>query len=137
MAGQSCVQLSVSQPVHPQTAANSQITPANCVSLTTVAPPMTTDNSATLPSTYNLVTTPSVNTVACVPNTKAKRLNKKPGVKKHLATNKSACSLNAVRDVGKSDGPSTEGSAEPSCNDGLLESLLVCYHLPLCPRQIV
>uniref|UniRef100_A0A8C2NBE6 BHLH domain-containing protein n=1 Tax=Capra hircus TaxID=9925 RepID=A0A8C2NBE6_CAPHI len=123
MAGQSCVQLSVSQPVHPQTAANSQITPANCISLTTVAPPVTTDNSATPPSTYNLVTTPSVNTVACLPNTKAKRLNKKPGVKKHLATNKSACSLNPVRDGGKSDGPSTEGSAEPSCNDGLLESL--------------
>ncbi|XP_061050172.1 basic helix-loop-helix domain-containing protein USF3 [Eubalaena glacialis] len=124
MAGQSCVQLSVSQPANPQTAANSQTTPANCVSLTTaVAPPMTTENSATLPSTYNLVTTPSMNTVACLPHMKSKRLNKKPSVKKHLATNKSACTLNPARDVGKLDCPSTEGSTEPSCNDGLLDSL--------------
>nr|XP_010969117.1 basic helix-loop-helix domain-containing protein USF3 [Camelus bactrianus] len=126
MAGQSCVQLSISQPANPPIAANSQTTLANCVSLTTtVAPPMTTDNSATLPSTYNLVTTPSVNTVACLPNMKSKRLNKKPSGKKHLAVNKSACTLNPVRDVGKLDLPSTEGSAEPSCNDGLLDSLPV------------
>nr|XP_058919843.1 basic helix-loop-helix domain-containing protein USF3 isoform X2 [Kogia breviceps] len=124
MAGQSCVQLSVSQPANPQTAANSQTTPANCVSLTTaVASPMTTENSVTPPSTYNLVTTPSMNTVACLPNVKSKRLNKKPSVKKHLATNKSACTLNPARDVGKLDCPSTEGSTEPSCNDGLLDSL--------------
>ncbi|XP_067594973.1 basic helix-loop-helix domain-containing protein USF3 [Pseudorca crassidens] len=124
MAGQSCVQLSVSQPANPQTAANSQTTPANCVALTTaVASPMTTENSATLPSTYNLVTTPSMNTVACLPNLKPKRLNKKPSVKKHIATNKSACTLNPARDVGKLDCPSTEGSTEPSCNDGLLDSL--------------
>uniref|UniRef100_K9J0T1 Putative helix loop helix transcription factor eb n=1 Tax=Desmodus rotundus TaxID=9430 RepID=K9J0T1_DESRO len=123
MAGQSCVQLSISQPANPQTAANSQTTPANCVSLTaTVASPMTTDSSAALPSIYNLVTTPSVNTVACLSNVKSKRLNKKPGVKKHLAANKSACPLNPVRDVGKADCPSTEGSAEPPCNAGLLES---------------
>ncbi|XP_068402833.1 basic helix-loop-helix domain-containing protein USF3 [Eschrichtius robustus] len=123
MAGQSCVQLSVSQPANPQTAANSQTTPANCVSLTTaVASPMTTENSATLPSTYNLVTTPSMNTVACLPNMKSKRLNKKPSVKKHLAT-KSACTLNPARDVGKLDCPSSEGSTEPSCNDGLLDRL--------------
>ncbi|XP_032982390.1 basic helix-loop-helix domain-containing protein USF3 isoform X2 [Rhinolophus ferrumequinum] len=123
MAGQSCVQLSLSQPANPQTAANSQTTPANCVSLTaSVASPMTTENSATLPSIYNLVTAPSVNTVACLPNVKSKRLTKKPGVKKHLASSKSACSLNPVRDVGKADGPSTGGSAEPPCDDGLLEN---------------
>ncbi|KAK1343899.1 LOW QUALITY PROTEIN: hypothetical protein QTO34_014455 [Cnephaeus nilssonii] len=123
MAGQSCVQLSISQPANPQTIANNQTTPANCASLTaTVVSPMTTDTSATLPSTYNLVTTPSVNTVACLPNVKSKRLNKKPGVKKHLAANKSACPLNPVSDVGQVDCPSTEGSAEPPCNDGLLES---------------
>ncbi|XP_045439938.1 basic helix-loop-helix domain-containing protein USF3 isoform X3 [Pipistrellus kuhlii] len=123
MAGQSCVQLSVGQPANPQTIANNQTTPANSASLTaTVVSPMTTDTSATLPSTYSLVTTPSVNTVACLPNVKSKRLNKKPGVKKHLAANKSACPLNPVSDVGQVDCPSTEGSAEPPCNDGLLES---------------
>ncbi|XP_036204771.1 basic helix-loop-helix domain-containing protein USF3 isoform X3 [Myotis myotis] len=123
MAGQSCVQLSISQPGNPQTTANSQTTPANCASLTaTVASPMTTDTSATLPSTYNLVTTPSVNTVACLPNVKSKRLGKKPGVKKHLAANKSVCPLNPISNVGQVDCPSTEGSAEPPCNDGLLES---------------
>ncbi|KAM6223966.1 basic helix-loop-helix domain-containing protein USF3 [Rhynchocyon petersi] len=127
MAGQSCVQLSINQPVNPQTATNSQTTSANCVPLTTtVAPPMTTDNSATLPSTYNLVTTPSMNTVACLPpNTKSKRSSKKPGAKKLLTANKSACPLNPVRDVGKLDCPSTEGAGEPSCNDTLLDSLPV------------
>ncbi|XP_006864238.1 PREDICTED: basic helix-loop-helix domain-containing protein KIAA2018 homolog [Chrysochloris asiatica] len=127
MAGQSCVQLSINQPANPQTAANSQTTSANCVSLTTtVAPPMTTDNSVTLPSTYSLVTTSSVNTVAGLPpNVKSKRLNKKPSAKKHLTANKSACPLNPVRDVEKLDCPSTEGSVEPSCNDTLLDSLPV------------
>ncbi|XP_007956372.1 basic helix-loop-helix domain-containing protein USF3 [Orycteropus afer afer] len=127
MAGQSCVQLSISQPANPQTATNSQTTSANCASLTTtVAPSIATDNSSTLPSMYNLVTTPSVNTVACLPpNVKSKRLNKKPGAKKHLTASKSACSLNPVRDVGKLDCPRTEGSAEPSCNDALLDSLPV------------
>ncbi|XP_027621450.1 LOW QUALITY PROTEIN: basic helix-loop-helix domain-containing protein USF3 [Tupaia chinensis] len=124
MAGQSCVQLSISQPANSQTATSSQVTSASCVSLTTVAPPMTTDNSTTLPSTYNLVTAPSVNTVACMPpNVKSKRLSKKPGAKRHLATNKSACPLNAVRDAGRLDCPSTEGSAESSCTNGLLEGL--------------
>ncbi|XP_004835761.1 basic helix-loop-helix domain-containing protein USF3 [Heterocephalus glaber] len=124
MAGQSCVQLSISQPANPQTATNSQTTPANCVSLTTtIAPSTTTDNSATLPNTYNFVTTSSVNTVACLPPTmKSKRLNKKPGAKKHLAASKPACILNPVK-VGKLDCPRTEGSAESPCNDGLLESL--------------
>ncbi|XP_021566773.1 basic helix-loop-helix domain-containing protein USF3 [Carlito syrichta] len=124
MAGQSCVQLSISQPANPQTAANSQTTPANCVSLaTTVAPPVTTDHSATLPSTYNLVTPPSMNTLACLPpNVKSKRLTKKPGAKKHLAANKSACPPNSVRDVSKLDCPSIEGPVEPPCN-GLLEGL--------------
>ncbi|XP_023373631.1 basic helix-loop-helix domain-containing protein USF3 [Otolemur garnettii] len=132
MAGQSCVQLSISQPANPQTAANSQPPSANCVSLTTVAPLTTTDNSASLPSTYNLVTTPSVNTVACLPpNVKSKRLNKKPGAKKHLAANKSACPLNPVRDVSKLDCPSAGSSAEPSCSDRLLESLPVV--LPSVP----
>ncbi|KAM9583058.1 basic helix-loop-helix domain-containing protein USF3 isoform 1-T4 [Trichechus inunguis] len=127
MAGQSCVQLSISQPANPQTAANSQTTSANCVSsTTTVAPPVTTDNSATLPGTYHLVTAPSVNTVACLPpNVKSKRVNKKPVAKKHLAANKSACPLSAVREVGKLDCPSGEGSAEPSCNDVLLDSFPV------------
>uniref|UniRef100_A0A8D0RXE8 BHLH domain-containing protein n=1 Tax=Sus scrofa TaxID=9823 RepID=A0A8D0RXE8_PIG len=126
MAGQSCVQLPVSQPGNPQTAANSQTTPASCVSLTTtVAPPLTTDSLVTQPSTYNLMTTPSMNTVACLPNGRSKRLNKKPGVKKHSAANKSACPLNAVGDAGKLDCPSTEGPAEPSCHDGLLDGLPV------------
>ncbi|XP_005386458.1 PREDICTED: basic helix-loop-helix domain-containing protein KIAA2018 homolog [Chinchilla lanigera] len=127
MAGQSCVHLSISQPANPQTAANSQTTPANCVSLTTsIAPPTTTDNSATLPSTYNLVTTSSINTAACLPPAmKSKRLNKKPGAKKHLAASKPACPLNLVREVGKLDCPRTEGSAEPPCSDGLLDTLPV------------
>ncbi|XP_037691505.1 basic helix-loop-helix domain-containing protein USF3 isoform X1 [Choloepus didactylus] len=127
MAGQSCVQLSISQSANPQTAANSQITTANCVSLTTtVAPPVTMDNSATLPSTYNLVTTPSVNTVACLPsNARSKRMSKKPGAKKHLVAIKSAGPLSPARDVGKLDCPCTEGSTEPSCNDELLENLPV------------
>uniref|UniRef100_G1TL94 Upstream transcription factor family member 3 n=1 Tax=Oryctolagus cuniculus TaxID=9986 RepID=G1TL94_RABIT len=125
MAGQSCVQLSISQPANSQTAAKSQTTPANCVPLATaVAPPVTTDNSATLPSTYNLVTAPPANTVTCLPPTvKSKRLNKKPGAKKPLAASKPACPLNAGRDAGKLDCPRAEGSAEPSCNDGLLENL--------------
>ncbi|XP_006903598.1 PREDICTED: basic helix-loop-helix domain-containing protein KIAA2018-like, partial [Elephantulus edwardii] len=127
MAGQSCVQLSISQPANPQTVASSQSTSANCVSLTTtVAPPTTTDHLATLPNTYNLVTTPSANTVACLPpNVKSKRLNKKPGVKKHLTANKSSCPLSAGRDVGKLDCPITEGATEPSCNDTLLDNLPV------------
>nr|XP_010591247.1 basic helix-loop-helix domain-containing protein USF3 isoform X1 [Loxodonta africana]XP_010591248.1 basic helix-loop-helix domain-containing protein USF3 isoform X1 [Loxodonta africana]XP_010591249.1 basic helix-loop-helix domain-containing protein USF3 isoform X1 [Loxodonta africana]XP_023407555.1 basic helix-loop-helix domain-containing protein USF3 isoform X1 [Loxodonta africana]XP_023407557.1 basic helix-loop-helix domain-containing protein USF3 isoform X1 [Loxodonta africana]XP_0234075 len=127
MAGQSCVQLSISQPANLQTAANSQATSANCVSLTTaVAPPVTADNSATLPSACDLATTPSVNSVACLPpNVKLKRLNKKPVAKKHLAASKSACSLNPVREVGKLGCPSTEGSAELSCDDVLLDSLPV------------
>lgn len=126
MAGQSCVQLSLSQPANSQTAANSQTTPVNCVSLTTtVASSMTTDNSATLTSTYNLVTTPSVNMVTSLPNVKSKRLTKKPGAKKYLASNKSACPLNPVRDMDKLDCPGPEGPAEPSYNGGLLESLPV------------
>nr|XP_060495960.1 basic helix-loop-helix domain-containing protein USF3 isoform X1 [Panthera onca] len=125
MAGQSCVQLSISQPANPPTAASSQTIPVHSVSLTTtVASPMTTDNSATLPSTYSLVTTPSVNTVACLPNVKSKRF-KKPGAKKHLAAHKSACPPNPVREVGKLACPGTEATAEPSCGDGLLESLPV------------
>ncbi|XP_038201178.1 basic helix-loop-helix domain-containing protein USF3 [Arvicola amphibius] len=126
MAGQSCVQLSISQSANPQTSANSQPSPANCVSLTTVAPTMTTDNSATLPSTYSLATASSANTVTCLPSTmKSKRPNKKPGAKKPLAANKPACPLNSIRDVGKLDGPRTDSSAEPSCSDGLLNSLPV------------
>ncbi|XP_049641802.1 basic helix-loop-helix domain-containing protein USF3 [Suncus etruscus] len=127
MAGQSCVQLSISQPANPQTAANSQATPANCGTLTTVASPiMTTDNSATLPSNCHLVTPPSVNTVASLSNMKSKRLNKKPGAKKQLTPCKPACPLNSVKEVGKLDCPTTEGSAEPPCSsDGLLESLPV------------
>nr|XP_045004272.1 basic helix-loop-helix domain-containing protein USF3 isoform X3 [Jaculus jaculus]XP_045004273.1 basic helix-loop-helix domain-containing protein USF3 isoform X3 [Jaculus jaculus] len=127
MAGQSCVQLSISQSASPQTAANGQTTPANCVSLTTtVAPPTTTDNSATLPSTYNPVTSSSTNTVACLPSSvKSKRLNKKSGAKKPLAVNKPACPLNPARDVGKLDCPSIKGSVEPSCSDELLDSLPV------------
>nr|XP_026252132.1 basic helix-loop-helix domain-containing protein USF3 [Urocitellus parryii] len=127
MAGQSCVQLSLSQPANPQIAANSQTSPTNCVSLTTtVAPPMTTDNSAIPPGTFNLVTTSSMNTVACLPpTTKSKRLNKKPGAKKHIAASKPTCPLNPVREVGKSDCPNMESAAEPSCTPGLLESLPV------------
>uniref|UniRef100_A0A8D2B6Y8 Upstream transcription factor family member 3 n=1 Tax=Sciurus vulgaris TaxID=55149 RepID=A0A8D2B6Y8_SCIVU len=127
MAGQSCVQLSLSQSANPQIAANSQTSPTNCVSLTTtVAPPMTTDNSATLPGTFNLVTTSSMNPVAYLPpSVKSKRLNKKPGAKKHIAASKPTCPLNPVRDVGKSDCPNMESSAEPSCTAGLLESLPV------------
>ncbi|XP_060054327.1 basic helix-loop-helix domain-containing protein USF3 isoform X2 [Erinaceus europaeus] len=125
MAGQSCVQFSVSQSANSQTVVNNQTTPVNCVSLTTtVASPMTTDNSATLPSNYSVVTTPSVNTVACLSNMKSKRLTKKLSAKKHLA-NKSACPLNPVKDVTKLDCPNTDGSAEPPCSDGLLESLPV------------
>lgn len=127
MAGQSCVQLSISQPANPQTAANSQATPANCGTLTTVASPVvTTDNSATLPSNCHLVTPPSVNTVTSLSNMKSKRLNKKPGAKKQLTPCKPACPLNPVKEVGKLDCPTTEGSAEPPCSsDGLLESLPV------------
>ncbi|XP_048202589.1 basic helix-loop-helix domain-containing protein USF3 isoform X2 [Perognathus longimembris pacificus] len=128
MAGQSCVQLSISQPANLQTAANSQSTPANCVSLTTtIAPPLTTENSAPLSSTYSLVTASSMNnTVTCSPPaTKSKRLSKKPGAKKHIAANKLACPSNPGRDVGKLDCPSTEGPRESSSSDGLLESLPV------------
>ncbi|XP_055965187.1 basic helix-loop-helix domain-containing protein USF3 [Sorex fumeus] len=125
MAGQSCVQLSISQPANPQTVANSQATPINCVTLTTVASSMTTDNSATLPSNCNLVTPASVNTGSSLSNMKSKRLTKKPGAKKQLATSKPVYPLNPVRDVGKLDCPSTDSSAEPPCNDGLLENLPV------------
>ncbi|XP_027268436.1 basic helix-loop-helix domain-containing protein USF3 [Cricetulus griseus] len=127
MAGQSCVQLSISQSANPQTSANSQTSPANCASLTTtVAPTMTTDNLATLPSTYSLAAASSTNTITCLPPTmKSKRLNKKPGAKKHLAVNKPACPLNSVRDVGKLDGPRTDSSTELSCSDGQLDSLPV------------
>ncbi|KAM5281611.1 basic helix-loop-helix domain-containing protein USF3 [Ctenodactylus gundi] len=127
MAGQSCVQLSISQPANPQTAASSQTTLTNCVSLTTsVAPPMATENSITLPGTCNLVTTSSLNTIACFPPImKSKRLNKKSSAKKHLAASKPTCPLNPVRDLGKSDCPRIEGSAEPPCSTGLLESLPV------------
>ncbi|KAL1788932.1 basic helix-loop-helix domain-containing protein USF3 [Sigmodon hispidus] len=127
MAGQSCLQLSISPSANPQTSTNSQTSPANCVSLTTtVTPTMTTDNSATLSSTYSLVTASSTNTVTCLPPTiKSKRLNKKPGAKKHSAANKPVCPLNSVRDVGKLDGPRTDSSAEPSYSDELLDSLPV------------
>lgn len=126
MAGQSCVQLSISQSANPQTSANSQTSSANCTSLTTVAPTMTADNSATLPSTYSLATASSTNTITCLPPTvKSKRLNKKPGAKKHLAANKPTCPLNSVRDADKLDGPRTDSSAELSCNDGQLDSLPV------------
>uniref|UniRef100_A0A8C8T5U2 Upstream transcription factor family member 3 n=1 Tax=Peromyscus maniculatus bairdii TaxID=230844 RepID=A0A8C8T5U2_PERMB len=126
MAGQSCVQLSISQSANPQTPANSQTSPANGVPLaTTVAPPVTTENSATLASTYSLTTASSTNPVTCLPPTmKSKRLNKKPGAKKHAA-NKPACPPNSVRDVGKLDGPRTDSSAQLSCSDGLLDSLPV------------
>ncbi|KAL6038568.1 hypothetical protein STEG23_023227, partial [Scotinomys teguina] len=126
MAGQSCVQLSINQSANPQTSANSQTSPANCVSLTTtVAPTVTTDNSATLSSTYSLATASSTNPITCLPPTmKSKRLNKKPGAKKHAA-NKLACPLNSVRDVGKLDDPRTDSSAELPCSDGLLDSLPV------------
>ena len=127
MAGQSCVQLSISHSANPQTSANSQTSPANCVSLTTtVAPTITVDNSATPSTTYSLATASSTNTVTCLPSTmKSKRLSKKPGAKKHLTANKPACPLNSVRDVGKIDGPRINSSAEPSCSDGLLDSLPV------------
>ncbi|XP_004577951.2 basic helix-loop-helix domain-containing protein USF3 [Ochotona princeps] len=124
MAGQSCVQLSINQPVNSQTAAKSQTTPANCVSLTTVAPPMTTDNSAPIPSTSHPVTTSSVTTVTCLPSTvKSKRLNKKPAAKRHLTASKPVCPLNPGHDAGKLDCPGAEGSVEPSCNDRPSESL--------------
>ncbi|XP_051005931.1 basic helix-loop-helix domain-containing protein USF3 [Acomys russatus] len=118
MAGQSCVQLSISQPANPQTSANSQTSPANCVSLATTVPPtVTTDNLATPSSTCSLATASSTHTVTSLPPTlKSKRLNKKPGAKKHLAANKPACPLNSVRDVGKLDSPRTD-------SDGLLDSL--------------
>ncbi|KAM4888670.1 basic helix-loop-helix domain-containing protein USF3 isoform 2-T3 [Thomomys bottae] len=125
MAGQSCVQLSISQPASLQAAANTQTTPANCVSLTTtIAPPLTAENSAPLSSTYSLVTASSVNNTA-TPTVKSKKLSKKPGAKKHIAANKLACPSNLGRDVGKLDCPSTEGPREPSSSDGLLESLPV------------
>lgn len=125
MAGQSCVQLSISQSANPQTSANSQTSPANCVSLTTAVPPtVTTENSAILPNTYNLATASSTNTVTCLPPTmKSKRLNKKPGAKKHLVANKPACPMNSVKDTGKLDSPRTDSSSEPSCSEGLLDSL--------------
>ncbi|XP_040836399.1 basic helix-loop-helix domain-containing protein USF3 [Ochotona curzoniae] len=124
MAGQSCVQLSINQPANSQTAAKSQTTPANCVSLTTVAPPMTTDNSAPIPSISHPVTTSSVTTVTCLPSTvKSKRLNKKPAAKRHLTASRPVCPLNPGHDVGKLDCPRAEGSVEPSCNDRLSESL--------------
>lgn len=126
MAGQSCVQLSISQSANPQTSANSQTSPTNCVSLTTVAPTMAAENSATQSTTYSLAAASSTNTVTCLPSTmKSKRLSKKPSAKKHLAANKPACPLNSVRDVGKVDGPGMDSSAEPSCSDGLLNGLPV------------
>ncbi|XP_075398635.1 basic helix-loop-helix domain-containing protein USF3 isoform X2 [Tenrec ecaudatus] len=125
MAGQSCVQLSISPPANPQTAASSQTTAANCASLTTTAvPPTTADSSATLPGARGPVTPPPGNAAACLPpNAKSKRLNKKPSAKKHVLANKPACPLSAARDVEKLDCPRSEGSAVPPCHDALLDSL--------------
>ncbi|XP_020862780.1 basic helix-loop-helix domain-containing protein USF3 [Phascolarctos cinereus] len=126
MAGQSCVQLAISQPANPPPATNSRITPVNCVSLpTTAASLLTTDNTTVLPNTANQMNTSPVKALASLPsNVKSKRMNKKPGTKKHVA-NKSACPVNPVRDLGKLDCANTEGSAQQSCADGLLESLPV------------
>lgn len=119
MAGQSCVQLSIGQSANPQTSANSQTSPANCVSLTTtVAPTTTADNSAALSTPYSLVTASSTSTITGLPSAmKSKRLSKKPGAKKPLAANKPACPQSSVSKI---DSP-----AEPSCSDGLLDSLPV------------
>ncbi|CAM5080873.1 unnamed protein product [Natator depressus] len=127
MAGQSCLQLSLSQPTNPTTA-SSQIAPINCVSLpTSAASSIATESSTVLSIASNSINTSPKKASAGLPsNIKSKRTNKKTSTKKHLAANsKASCPANPCRDSGKLDCTNVEATAEHSDGERLIENIPV------------
>ncbi|XP_074856955.1 basic helix-loop-helix domain-containing protein USF3 [Carettochelys insculpta] len=127
MAGQSCLQLSLSQSTNPTTA-SCQIAPISCASLpTSAASSIATESSTVLSSASNSIhTSPKKASVGLSSNIKSKRTNKKLSAKKHSAANsKPSCPVNPCRDAGKLDCTNVEATAEHSNGERLLENMPV------------
>uniref|UniRef100_A0A8C8VJG0 Upstream transcription factor family member 3 n=1 Tax=Pelusios castaneus TaxID=367368 RepID=A0A8C8VJG0_9SAUR len=127
MAGQSCLQLSLSQPTNPTTV-SSQIAPITCVSLPTpAASSIATESSTVFSTASNSINTSPKKASAGLPsNMKSKRTNKKPSAKKHLAANsKVSCPVNPCREAEKLGCANVEATAEHSNGEGLLENMPV------------
>ncbi|XP_019351725.1 basic helix-loop-helix domain-containing protein USF3 isoform X2 [Alligator mississippiensis] len=119
MAGQSCLQLPLSQPTNP-TVANSQIAPINCVPLPTSISSIATESSTVLPSAAHSVSTSPKKPASVPSNVKSKRTNKKQSTKKHLISiSKNSCPAVPCRDVGKLDCTNVEGTDQCSNSEGL------------------
>ncbi|XP_008943592.1 PREDICTED: basic helix-loop-helix domain-containing protein KIAA2018 homolog [Merops nubicus] len=122
MAGQSCLQLSLSHPTNPTTV-NNQVATVNCVSLPTSVTSSVPAEVSVLTSASNSMNTSPKKAAAGLPsNTKSKRTNKKPSTKKHQAVgSKAACPAVPCKDAGKVDCAPAETVAKHSKGEGLLE----------------
>ncbi|XP_066471987.1 basic helix-loop-helix domain-containing protein USF3 [Tiliqua scincoides] len=126
MAGQSCLQLSISQPPS-QTITSSQTTPTNCVLLAPTSTSSSAAEGSVLTSALQPVDTPSSKaSLGMSSSLGSKRSNKKPSTKKCLAgSSNPACRMNPCKDSKKLDSGNTEAAPEHSGSDILLENISV------------
>ncbi|NXC41777.1 USF3 protein, partial [Penelope pileata] len=124
MAGQSCLHLSLSHPTNPTTVHN-QIATVNCVSLpASVAPSVSVEGSVLTSASNSTNASPKKAAAGLPSNTKSKRTNKKPSVKRHPAANsKVSCPSVPSKDGGKADSAPVETVAKHSNGEGLPESI--------------
>ncbi|XP_053153716.1 basic helix-loop-helix domain-containing protein USF3 isoform X2 [Hemicordylus capensis] len=126
MAGQSCLQLSISHPTS-QTAASSQATPSNCVLLAATAASNSAAENSVLPNVLHPVeASPQKAPLGLPSSLGSKRSNKKSSTKKCLVgSNNLTCRINPCKDPKKLDNGNTEAALEHSGSDILLENMSV------------
>lgn len=126
MAGQSCLQMSISQPPS-QTTASSLTTKNNCVLLAPTSTPSSAAESSVLTSALHPADTPSSKASVNVSlGLGSKRSNKKPSIKKCSVSGSTlACQTNACKDSKKLDSGNTETAPEHPGGDALLENISV------------
>ncbi|KAL8202628.1 UNVERIFIED_CONTAM: hypothetical protein K2H54_019999 [Gekko kuhli] len=128
MAGQSCLQLPVTQPANP-TVASSQAAPSNCVLLaaTTTTSSSTTENSLLTNFSQPGDDSQLKSSGDLLPSLGPKRANKKPSSKKCSVANVSlACRTNPCsKEAKRLDSGAVEATAEHSASSLLLENVPV------------
>ncbi|XP_042304297.1 basic helix-loop-helix domain-containing protein USF3 isoform X2 [Sceloporus undulatus] len=116
MAGQSCLQMSVCQPVNPH-AVSSQTSPNKCVLLAaTTASPSTTESSILTTVSHSENTSPTKSSLGL----SAKWSRKNPGTKKCLM---SSCQMKSCKDSNTFDNGNVEASCQNSGSDSLLKNM--------------
>ncbi|KAM6293073.1 basic helix-loop-helix domain-containing protein USF3 isoform 2-T4 [Porphyrio hochstetteri] len=123
MAGQSCLQLSLSHPTNPTTVSN-QIATVNCMSLPTSAASSVPAEVSVLTNTSNSINASPKKASAGLPTSaKSKRTSKKPSTKKHQAANsKASCPAAPCKEAGRVDSAPPEPAAKHANGEGPPES---------------